>query len=91
MILIILIIACIVLYKTGAAARFLNGCKLDEDPRQAAPPEETPKLSEREQLEIDAGYIITIQGKTDPATVKYMSDELLQAITRDYLQANEII
>lgn len=45
---------------------------------------EIEKLN-REQLEIQAAYIIKRQG-ANPYTVKYMSEDLLQAVIRDFIK-----
>ena len=44
------------------------------------------KAKTREQLEIQAAYIVGRQGH-NPATVKYMGEDLLQALIRDYIKA----
>ena len=52
-------------------------------PRQTPPPE----LSHRDRLEMQARIIVKKMG-SNPDTVKYMSDKLLQALIIDYI--NEI-
>ena len=59
-----------------------NGLPLIENTAAAALAE---KQKTREQLEIQAAYIIKRQG-ANPYTVKYMSDDLLQAVIRDFIK-----
>ena len=84
------------LYKGGAARKWLDHFRIAEfDPIT----EDTPEIEnlvnldemqrEREQLEIQAAYIIKQQGH-NPYTVKYMGDDLLRALIKDYIKtANE--
>lgn len=59
-----------------------NGQPLIENTAAAALAE---KQKTREQLEIQAAYIIKRQG-ANPYTVKYMSEDLLQAVIRDFIK-----
>ena len=84
-----------VLYKAGIIKRFLNALIIDAGPAEnmtpgpePVEPEEAPPgpPETREKWEAEARYILSIQGKTNPDTVRYMGDEMLQRIVRDYLQ-----
>lgn len=83
MILLLVILTCFILYKSGAVGGFLKSCKVQEEPT----PEPAPVEPEegRQKWENEARYILTIQGRTNPDTVKYMGDEMLKRIVRDYL------
>jgi hypothetical protein len=84
MIVLLLIIACFALYRSGALAKFLKSCKLEETATETtpAPPE---VITDRDRLETDASYILSKQGITTPDTVRTMSDEMLIHIIREYL------
>lgn len=84
---------CIVLKKSGAVAAFLDRLKTEPEPEQTAagPDELTDHEKNRLQWENDAYYILTLQGYKHPETVKYMGDEMLIAIIREYLTAQEIL
>lgn len=84
MILSLVIIGLIILYKSGALAKFLKSCKLEEPTTETtpAPPE---AITDRDRLETDASYILSKQGITTPDTVRTMSDEMLKHIIREYL------
>lgn len=76
------------IYHTGAVKTWLRLCTINE--HTPLPPEKIttplpPELTEREQLEINARYVIAKQGQ-NPDTVKYMSDGLLQALVWDYIK-----
>lgn len=86
MIILIIIIACFILHKSGVFSKFLNSLRVDSEPLQEPEPEPLQEPPEnREKWENEARYILTIQGRTNPDTVKYMGDEMLKRIVRDYL------
>lgn len=83
MILSLVIIGLIILYKSGALAKFLKSCKMeDTPPAPAAVPE---VITDRDRLETDAQYILSKQGTAKPEVVHTMSDEMLIHIIREYL------
>lgn len=82
---------CIILKKSGAVAAFLDRLKTEPEPTAAGPDELTDHEKDRLQWENDARYILTLQGYKNPDTVKYMGDEMLIAIIREYLTAQEIL
>lgn len=53
--------------------------------RKKSPP--PPVITEREKLEMQARFIIKKMG-SDPDTVTYMSNGLLQAVINDYIKEN---
>jgi hypothetical protein len=58
----------------------------DEEPEKVQAPTTEPQrltIPTRNRLEAEAGYIIHIQG-SDSRTVKYMSNDMLLAIIRDF-------
>ena len=74
--------------------RFLNLFYLptlhEEKPtyyKQPTRKQNPPELSQREKLEIQAKIIVKKMG-SNPDTVKYMSDKLLQALIIDYINEN---
>ena len=81
-----IIILCYFLYKSGAVKNLLNLFLVAEatQPRRQPGPEPEP-ITEREKLEKQAHYILTLQGYTYPETVKYMGDDMLINIIREYL------
>lgn len=83
MILLTIIIICFILYKSGAVGGFLKSCKVQEEPTQE--PEPLEPEEGRQKWENEARYILTMQGQINPDTVKYMGDEMLIKIIRDYL------
>lgn len=80
MILSLVIIGLIILYKSGALAKFLKSCKMEDTP--PAPPK---VITDRDRLETDAQYILSKQGTAKPEVVHTMSDEMLIHIIREYL------
>lgn len=90
---IIIVFICYLLYKLGAGAVLVNACKLpgpeETPPTPPAPPEppKPPQISERQKLEIQAAVVVRQMGD-DPRTVKYMSNDLLMALIRDYIRYN---
>lgn len=91
---------CIILKKSGAVAAFLDRLKTEPEqtaarkntePTAAAPDQLTDHERDRLQWENDAYYILTLQGYKHPETVRYMGDEMLISIIRDYLTTNEIL
>ena len=90
---IIITFICWLLYKLGAGAVLVKACKLpgleEAPPTPPAPPEppKPPQISERQKLEIQAAVVVRQMGD-DPRTVKYMSDDLLMALIRDYIKYN---
>lgn len=80
----IIIISCLLLHRSGVINKFLNACKVSADPEKI--PETPPAEPEegRQKWETEAAYILEQQGK-NPGTVKYMGDEMLIKIIRDYL------
>lgn len=85
----VILLACII-YKAGLIRWFLNLLQVEDEPQpvEAEPPTLTPyeqHRKDREQWEADARYILTIQGKVNPETVRTMGDEMLIRIIRDYL------
>lgn len=79
--LIMIIITSILLYKSGAVRWFLSKCKMPGRPEPFREPPET-----REKWEKEAYYILAKQGLVNPETVRYMGDEMLIHIVRDYLE-----
>lgn len=58
----------------------------EEEPEKVQAPTAEPQrltIPTRDRLEAEAGYIIHIQG-SDSRTVKYMSNDMLLAIIRDF-------
>ena len=55
--------------------------------RKTKPVKQAPEISHRERLEIQARPIVKIMG-SNPDTVEYMSEKLLQALITDYI--NEV-
>lgn len=89
---------CIILKKSGAVGAFLDrleteptAARKNTEPTAAGPDELTDHEKNRLQWENDARYILTLQGYKNPDTVKYMGDEMLIAIIREYLIAQEIL
>lgn len=81
-----------ILYKIGYATKLLNNFILEEIPLPQNKPNNTVsmsrEISEREQLEIQARYIVKKMGD-DPRTVKYMGDDLLRALIKDFIKESE--
>ena len=75
----LVVAACWILYKSGTVKRFLNGLQIDSKQAPTPPPEN------RAKWENEARYILAKQGLINPDTVKYMGDEMLIHIVRDYL------
>ena len=86
---ILIIITCLILYKTGAMSRFLASLEMDPEaipePVEIQEPEPQEPPEGRQKWEIEARYVLTIQGRVNPDTVAYMGDEMLKSIIRDYL------
>ena len=71
-------------YKAGGVRWFLK--KFRTGDRQTSQPETYQEPPEnRQKWETEARYILTKQGKVNPDTVKYMGDEMLKNIVREYL------
>jgi hypothetical protein len=82
---IVIIITCLILYKSGLIVRLLDTFRLE--PETLTAPEPTPpqkEITDREQLEIQARYILTYQGYDHPETVEYMGDTMLMQIINNY-------
>ena len=88
MTILIILAACYSLYKSGAVGWFLNKIRITTEPAPitAPPPQENQKetITDREQLEIQAHYILTMQGYSHPETTAYMSDTMLIQIINNY-------
>ena len=92
----IIILICWMLYKTGAAGGFLECFRLYEpetvtESVVVAPGTKTTAAPEtrqetREDLEASARYILTARGYEYPETVDSMPDALLIKIIRDYAE-----
>lgn len=67
--------------------RFLSLFELPDEPQQA-PQAPQNRITEREQLEIQAAIIVQRMG-SDPATVAYMGDGLLKSLINDYIKENK--
>lgn len=90
----IIICACWILYKTGAAGGFLECFRLYEpetvtESAVVAPVTKVTAAPEtrqetREDLEASAHYILTARGYEYPETVDSMPDALLVKIIREY-------
>ena len=79
-----------ILYKAGYITKLLNALRLDEVPLPQEAPErivfKSQEIDEgREKWEAEAYYILTKQGYEYPETVKYMGDQMLKNIIREYL------
>lgn len=91
MTILIIVTVCYTLYKSGAAAWFLNKIRLDTEPDHipktaTAPPTEKQKeiITDREKLEKQAHYILTMQKYEYPETTAYMSDTMLLQIINNF-------
>ena len=84
MTIITIIIACVMLYKSGIIKRFLAAVTIQDAPKE---PQKPPELTEREKLENKARFIVKRQGVNDDI-VQYMSNGYLQAIINDYINEN---
>lgn len=88
MTILIIVTVCYTLYKSGVAAWFLNKIRITTEPAPptAPPPQEKQKesITDREQLEIQARYILTMQEYEYPETTAYMSDTMLLQIINNY-------
>lgn len=82
----LIILTCFILYKVGAVGWFLNRCRLEPEPVPATvyTPEPVPEINEREKLEKQAHYILTMQHYEYPETTAYMSDTMLLQIINNY-------
>lgn len=78
--LIMIIITCFILYKAGAVRWFLSKLETSGHPEPSREPPEN-----RTKWENEARYVLAKQGLINPDTVKYMGDEMLIHIVRDYL------
>lgn len=78
----LVIIACLILYRSGVVRGFLKLFRVTTEPKPETPP--TAPKDDRTQWEADASYILASQG-LNPDTVPLMGDELLKRIIRDYL------
>lgn len=89
MIFIIIIFACWFLYKTRLLYHFLQLFQMEPEPEPTTPepPQKEPESppNTRATWEKEAYYILAMQGQVNPETVKYMGDEMLKRIVRDYL------
>lgn len=73
-----------IVYKAGGIRSLLKFFHFGGIP--APPPETIQEPPEtREKWEAEARYILTKQGQINPDTVKYMGDEMLKNIVREYL------
>ena len=87
MTILIIVAVCYTLYKSGAVGWFLNKIRITTEPAPiTAPPQEKQKetITDREQLEIQAHYILTMQAYPYPETTAYMSDTMLIQIINNY-------
>lgn len=78
---------CIILKKSGAVGAFLD--RLETEPTAAIPDTEPTAarpdhITEREKLEKQAHYILTMQKYEYPETVFYMSETMLIQIINNY-------
>lgn len=80
----IVIITCLLLHRSGVMNKFLTACKVGADPEKIPETPPAPPKEGRQKWETEAAYILEQQGK-NPDTVKYMGDEMLKRIVRDYL------
>lgn len=82
----LIILTCFILYKVGAVGWFLNRCRLEPEPIRttATAPPQKETITDREQLEIQARYILTMQQYEYPETTAYMSDTMLLQIINNY-------
>lgn len=86
MIILFIIILCFILYKSGTVSRFLAALQTEPDTPPEPIPEPHPEPpNNRATWENEAYYILAIQGRVNPETVRYMGDEMLKRIVRDYL------
>lgn len=84
---IIITALCIFLKKSGAVGAFLD--RLETEPTAAIPDTEPTAarpdhITEREKLEKQAHYILTMQKYEYPETVFYMSDTMLLQIINSF-------
>lgn len=77
---IIIMFCCWIIYKTGAAGRFLDLFKMEADAPPEPPKPETPN---RKQLQADAAYILESRGLSTEY-IKYMSNNILNEIIQEY-------
>jgi hypothetical protein len=77
----IIALTCFILYKSGAVRWFLSKIETSGHPEPYREPPEN-----REKWEKEAYYILAKQGLVNPETVRYMGDEMLIHIVRDYLE-----
>lgn len=107
-ILLIIVAAAWIVYKTKIMRWFLMKCQFDGPPvafrsetkraariksrgpliMDTAPQDIKNAQKYRAQLEIQAAYIVGQQGH-NPASVKYMSVALMEALIRDYIKATK--
>lgn len=83
---VLIIITCFILYKTGLIEIFLNKFRLEPETVTAAEPiqQHQEEPTEREKLEKQAHYILTSQSYEYPETVQYMSETMLIQIINNY-------
>lgn len=96
----IIIITCLIMYKTGFCGWFLDRFIIPEYDTETTPApapvlisqEKKPfideNITEREKLEKQAAVVVAAMGE-DSRTVKYMSDGLLKALINDYIKYNK--
>jgi len=80
----IIIITCLLLHRSGVMNKFLTACKVSADPEPIPETPPAPPEEGRQKWETEAAYILEQQGK-NPDTVRYMGDEMLIHIIREYL------
>lgn len=82
----IILITCLVLYKSGLIARLLDSFRLEAEPATVTTAEAPPQneITDREKLEKQAHYILTAQGYDYPETVQYMSETMLIQIINQF-------
>ena len=96
----IIIITCFIMYKTGFCGWLLDRFIIPEYDIETTPApapvlisqENAPvidkNITDREKLEKQAAVVVAAMGE-DARTVKYMSDGLLQALINDYIKYNK--
>lgn len=81
---ILIILICILLYKSGKSKKALEKFKLNEESENSTDFDETTKDKERIKLEKLAYNILDHQNFKHPESVKLMNDELLTHIIREF-------
>ena len=88
-VIILITCCCYLLYKSGSMKKLLRGFEIEPDP--IPEPQHPPEPQEgRQKWAVEAAYILKQQGQ-NPETVKYMGDEMLIAIRRDYLRSKGLM